>query len=168
MLRCHEQCKQKQAQSLVEYALLLTIIALTVVGALAAIGGKAASTIGDAGDSFPGHDPEPDSYVHVAGIDLEARAEGHAFRVTATVTVQDQEGEAVGSATVAATYFVNGAEIESQSDETDGQGRARFSYRSDELSSGDVVRLGVTNVTASGYEYDSDSNVESSDQITIP
>jgi len=86
------------------------------------------------------------------------------------VTVLDGDSNAVSGATVSADWYVNGQPADSGADGTDGRGRARFTYKTsrEELTQGDVVRLVVTDVTASGYQYDPDSNEETADEITVP
>ena len=152
---------------MVEYAVTLALVAIVVVAMLVALGEKVSNTIGNTATTLGSLDTEPELAVHVGGISLSVNTSGQ-VKVTGIVTVLDQDGDAVSGATVSASWFLNGALVINTSDGTDGQGRARFRYMSGEIEEGDVVRLVVTYVSASDCEYDSDSNVESAEEIVIP
>ena len=151
----------------VEYAALLSLVVLVVVLALVALGERTSDTITDVANTMGALGTESDSSLHVASIELEARTEGSSIRVTGIVRVHDQGGNAFAEATTIVTWAVDGTFAKSELDRTDGQGRARFSFRTDELSAGDVVSLTVDRIVYVGYSYDADSNVENSDQVVI-
>lgn len=159
---------KRLGQTTIEYALMLALVAMIAAGAIAILGTRTSSTITDAGNALASLDPEEDEdpKVHVGDIDLEVHL--HHDHVRGHVTVFDQDGVAVDHATVNASWFVNGVFAEAESDGTNTAGRASFAYGIEELSDGDVVRLAVTSVSASGYAYDSGSNVETQDEIVFP
>ncbi len=154
-------------QSIVEYAAALALVAVVVIASLSALGVKISGTVENTASALPGGDTQSDPVLYVAGIELSVNPGGQ-VRVTASVTVFDEDGDGVRRATVSASWYVNGTLVETDSDGADGRGRARFTYRSRDLEQGDVVMLTVTNVSASGYEYDSGSNAETSDDILVP
>jgi len=159
------------AQTLVEYALILFVVAITVIVALAFLGQKASDTMGDTGNSLFSLPPESGPAVHVSSIELELRIDENQVTVRGAVSVSDQEGQAVEGATVRFDWFINGVLAKTHSHRTDRGGIARcggIKRSTDELSSGDVVKLVVAEVVMNGYSYDSDDNVESSDQVVIP
>ena len=164
-----EQSGKRRAQSLVEYALILSLLAVIVISVLIVLGSKTASAVGSAANSFDGEPTIPSvPYMYVSSISLSVRVTGPWTRVTGDVYVLDEDGGSLRGATVAAAFSVNGDVVDSQSESTTGSGRARFRYSSRDLASGDEVTLEVTGITLSGYEYDPDSNVESSDDVVIP
>ena len=161
---------KRLGQSTTEYALMLALVAMIVAGAIAILGARTSGTITDAGNALASlgtdEDEDEDLEVHVGGIDLEVHL--HHDHVRGHVTVFDQDGVAVEHATVNASWFVNGVFAETESGGTNTAGRASFAYGIEELSDGDVVRLAVTSVSASGYAYDSGSNVETQDEVVFP
>jgi len=74
----------------------------------------------------------------------------------------------LAKAVVQATWSVNGTVVQTGQATTNRQGIASLSFTSKTLSSGDLVRLTVTNVTAAGYVYKPEDNEEGFDQVTIP
>lgn len=159
--------KLRPAQSIVEYTIILALVALVVIVSLSALGGGTFNSTTAAASAFGDPTAETGPTMHVSSIGVKVR--GRRWRkVTGTVLLVDEEGEAIRGATVMASWFVNGVSEESGVARTDRRGRARFYYRSRELNEGDIVRLAVTDVTATDYQYDPDDNVESADQITVP
>jgi len=160
--------RRRRSYTLAEYALLLTLVALVVVTALATLGRRTSDKVAEAAVEL-GSGQET-AFIHVAGIEPTIRVTRKHVKVTCTVTVLDGDSNAVSGATVSADWYVNGQPADSGADGTDGRGRARFTYKTsrEELTQGDVVRLVVTDVTASGYQYDPDSNEETADEITVP
>ncbi len=160
--------KKRPGQSLVEYAAVLCLVALVVVGAVLALGGWTADRVEDTTDGFEAlqSQPDPGPALHVADIHLKLR--GRRRLVSATVKIVDGDENRAGRATVNVSWFVNGTSVGDESRRTKRGGKVRFSYRGLELGSGDVVRLTVIDVSKSEHWYDSDSNVESADEIEIP
>ncbi len=160
----------RKSQSLVEYAIILALVALAIVVALASLGGRTSDSVGNTANVLAGlgseSEPDPDPEVHVGIITLEVHIDhGH---VRGRVTVFDQDGVAVSGATVNIDWFVNGTFSTSESHATDSGGRASFALGLSGLVSGDVVRLTVVNISASGYDYAPASNVETSDEVVFP
>jgi Flp pilus assembly pilin Flp len=160
-----ERSDRRRAQTMVEYALILSLLAVIVISVLIILGVKTAGTVGSAANSF---DVETTPAVYVSSITLTARGRSPRIRVTGYVYVSTDDGGSARGATVGVTISVNGAEADTQTATTNRSGRARFTYRSSDLARGDVVRLSVTNVTLSDHEYDSSQNGETSDQTVIP
>ncbi len=61
----------------------------------------------------------------------------------------------------------NSADIGTGSGVTDGNGVATVNSSKMKASSGDIFQFTVTNLILSGYSYNSDSNVETSDSATV-
>ena len=89
---------------------------------------------------------------------------GNRISGIATITVRDESGATVSGATVSADW--SGATSSSTSGSTDGSGIVVF--ESDKKKNGGTYTVTVTDVTASGYNYNSALNVETSDSITAP
>jgi len=53
MRRLWRRLKEKSGQSLVEYALILALVAIVVITALTALGGKASNTMGNVANALP-------------------------------------------------------------------------------------------------------------------
>ena len=53
MKKMWRRMKEKSGQSLVEYALILALVAIVVITALTALGGKAATTMNNVAGSLP-------------------------------------------------------------------------------------------------------------------
>ena len=106
----------------------------------------------------------PTPSVHVEDIAMQLGNNGpNWLRATAVVLVQDANGQAVSNATVSATW--SGLTTESASGLTAGDGTVDFrSSKSNSSIVGEFI-FTVSNVTASGFDYDAGANVESSDCI---
>ena len=170
MKTTRESSARRTGQSLVEYGVIIALVVIVVIVALASLGRRAVNTmentttaLGDLGTEV---ETEPEQAVHVAAIELEVHF--HHDHVRGRVFVFDQDGTAVSGASVNVDWFVNGTSVTSQSGGTGSDGKASFALGLGGIDSGDVVRIVVTNVTASGHEYDSGSNVESEKEIVVP
>jgi len=53
MRRLWRRLKEKGGQSLVEYALILALVAIVVITALTALGGKVGNTMGNVANTLP-------------------------------------------------------------------------------------------------------------------
>jgi Flp pilus assembly pilin Flp len=160
-----EQSGKRRAQTIVEYALILSLLAVIVISVLIILGAKTASTVGSAANSF---EAESTPAVYVSSISLSASGRSPRIRVRGYVYLSTEDGGSASGATVGVTFSASGAQVDSQTTRANRSGRAQFSYRSRDLARGDVVRLGVTNVTLSDYEYNPGRNVETSKQTVIP
>ena len=156
--------RSRFGQGIVEYALLLGLIAVAVAAMLIVMAQNAASAVSQTSAGFQLSTTESEDLLHVSSIEMSARSEGPFVRVSATVNVVDQDAAAARGATVTVAWSIGHTE----SDTTDGRGRARFSYRSRDFDSGQVVSITVEGIEASDADYDAGSNLESSDEITVP
>ncbi len=108
--------------------------------------------------------------IHVAAIDMALQISNRrssTTTATATVTVVDSGGAPVSGATVSGYW--SGATSDSDSGTTDTAGQVTLS--SDGVrrpASGTTFTFTVTDVSAAGYLYNPDANIETSDSITVP
>jgi len=107
--------------------------------------------------------PVTDIYISNIGMSSAAYGGGR-YSGIATITVKNDSGAVVPNATVSASW--SGATSESASGTTDGSGVVVF--ESSKVRNGGTYTVTVTDVTASGYSYNSGLNVETSDSVTAP
>lgn len=88
-------------------------------------------------------------------IALTAKASGSSVKATGKVTVKDGNGSAVGGATVAVTWNLPSGQTLDQSVVTNQKGLAAFTA----TSIAGTYTLTVTNVTKTGYTFDSANSV---------
>ena len=105
-----------------------------------------------------------DSVVYVAGIAMKVSSGRKGYQATASVTVRNQNGQAVRGATVTGTW--SGLTSGTASKSTGRTGVAAISS-SRSKSRGTFV-FTVTGIALSGYTYDPDRNTETSDSIATP
>ena len=156
----------RAGQGVVEYVLLLGAVVVGLVVMFVALGQDTRSKVlqTSAGFSTGRTQNQQEDLLHVAGIEMDARTEGPFIRVRATVNVVDQDGAAAKGALVTVAWSTG----ETAMGRADGQGRARFSYRSQDLENGEVMEVSVETIEASDASYDPDSNAESSETVTLP
>ncbi len=116
------------------------------------------------------------SIMHIAGINLTIQTTSSSNRrmgsssstnALATVTVVDANGSSVEGATVSGYW--SGATSDSDSGVTSATGKVTLT--SDTVSSpasGTTFTFTVTSVTLSGWTYSANTNVETSDSISVP
>lgn len=110
--------------------------------------------------------------IHVASIEmspLSTRSAGRNIfmRAAATVTIIDASDNPVEGATVYGSW--SGATSDTDSGVTDATGNVTL--ESDQVKnapSGTIFTFTVTDVSKSGWDYDSESNVETSDSTPVP
>lgn len=103
--------------------------------------------------------------IYVANIAMSsAQAGGSRYAGVATITVKNNSGAVVPNATVSVSW--SGAVSGSASGTTNGSGVVVFT--SAYKKNGGTFTVTVTNVTASGANYNPALNVETSDSITAP
>ncbi len=105
----------------------------------------------------------PDTSCHVGAIDM-ADGGNPSYKAEATITVHDENCAPLAGVTVDITW--SGAAPGSDSGVTDDYGQVTFT--SDRNKSGGTYTCCVDNLTKSGYPYDSPSNHETCDSITLP
>jgi hypothetical protein len=112
------------------------------------------------GSGEPPPPPPPTTFIHVDNIDMmEAKAKGPFFRVEATVTIVDDNGEnVISDATVYGT-FSGTNKSNSVSGVTDTGGTVLLSSK----VKGSGGTFCVDNITKGGCTYKSDYNVETCD-----
>jgi hypothetical protein len=105
--------------------------------------------------------------VHVGNItltnELFIKGKNRSCRVTATVKALNQDTVSATGVTVAGAW--SGAYVRTGSAVTDAAGNAVF--RTNQVSNCGTFNFGVTNMSLSGFIYDSAANAETSDSITI-
>jgi hypothetical protein len=87
------------------------------------------------------------------------------YRVGSSITVRDDSGLPVPSATVSLTITLPTGAHRSAQKTTNRQGRAVVSFTTSQTG---TYTFTVTDVSKTGYTYDPTQNVETSDQVTIP
>ncbi|MBN1422274.1 MAG: alkaline phosphatase [Planctomycetes bacterium] len=124
----------------------------------------------DAGDLESGYSAEvsatPDvgSAISVVSITMTLIPTGKNTKGEATVTLS----EAVAGATVTGTWLLNGELLQEGAFSTaDDSGVAVIASPPMKVKTGDVFTFQVTDVTLTGYAYDSASNQETQDSITV-
>lgn len=106
--------------------------------------------------------------LHVSSITLTLFRKQSSYQARATVKIVDQGDAAASKAAVTGDWSFNGTKISTASKTTSSNGAVRLDSPSREASSGDTFTFTVTDVTKSGTAYDSASNVETSDSISVP
>jgi hypothetical protein len=110
----------------------------------------------------------PQLSIHVADISVVILNQGKNYWGRATVTVVDQDDVPVSGAQVDGSWTWNSAGIGTSSGVTDGNGDATVDSSKEKAASGDVFEFTVTDLTLTGYTYDSGSNVKDSESATVP
>jgi serine protease len=107
----------------------------------------------------------PPNTSHVAAIVMALQKTGSSTAASATVTIVDNNGSPVRSATVSGSW--SGLTSGSSSGTTGKTGTVKLTSKSVRNAHG-TFTFTVTSVSRSGYTYDSAANVETSDSITVP
>jgi len=164
-----DQPGRRRAQSLVEYALVLVLLAGVVVVVLQSLAGSSSAQFGTAGNALDDSTTDPLlPCIYISSINLSVRQRGHSPSIRGDVYVYDEDARGVRRVTVTVAFSVNGQVVANQSASTNGGGRARLVYRSDELGSGDIVGLDVSSIARAGYRHDWIRDLETSKQIVVP
>jgi subtilisin family serine protease len=133
---------------------------------LSALAGKTATggilDIGAAlGSTTCGAPPPPPSggTMHVGDIVVTAKRKGKNASATATVSIRDDNGNPVGSATVTGDWYVNNSEpVKSSSAATNGSGVATFNLGGVRSASQTLLTFCVDTVTHASFTYAGDPN----------
>ncbi|MEZ4416442.1 MAG: S8 family serine peptidase [Gemmatimonadota bacterium] len=117
------------------------------------------------GGSPPPPPPPADKVVHVASIDVSASYSRKNASGTATVVIEDADGNAASGATVTGDWKVNGTSAKAgTSGVTDGSGTASVgSGGLRNVRESDALVFCVTSVAGAGMVYDASANAESCD-----
>lgn len=108
------------------------------------------------------------AYMFVNNIGMSIARKGARFTVTGEVNIKRLGSLAnINGAAVTGNFYKNGDFLATITKSTKASGNAALST-SVQVQSGDVLRLDIINVSKSGFIYDSGSNIESSDSITVP
>ena len=114
-------------------------------------------------------DPAGSSTIHVAGITMSTIPAGKNTKGEAAVLVHDQAGTPVAGVTVTGDWLLDDAPYEQGASAiTDAAGNAAVASVPDKLKTGEVLKFVVTDLSAVGYTYDEDSNVETENSIPVP
>ncbi|MGD2217323.1 MAG: hypothetical protein PVJ64_11215, partial [Gemmatimonadales bacterium] len=110
----------------------------------------------------------PQLSIHVADISVAIVQRGRNYNGSATVTVVDQDGLPISGVEVVGDWTWNSTDIGAGSGTTDGNGVAIVDSSKQKAASGDLFTFSVTNLILAGYDYDSASNVKTSESATVP
>ncbi len=165
MRQLRRSADDRRGQSTSEYALILCLVAIVIVAVMMVLGERVSDTASTATGALG--DPEEQKTLRVNRIRLTLTT-GTSVEAEATIRVKDDDGRNVRGAIISVTWSVNGGSVGTDSGGTDRGGKALISYESDELGSGDVVAVTVTNISKAGYDYSPNSNLETSKQVTVP
>ena len=102
---------------------------------------------------------------HIANIDMGLTSTWWGWRTyaTATVSIADAQGNPVAGATLSGHW--EGATPDTDSGETDSQGRVKLSSNAVWKASGTRFTFTVDNVTKGGWTYQPEANIEITDSI---
>jgi hypothetical protein len=109
--------------------------------------------------------PVQTSAMHVSSITLSYTIKGKRVTVQSNVSILDQNGNVVPSATVFGEWTLPDGTLTAQSAATNTSGVANFRVTTRQRG---LYEICVTNVTKAGYVYDPSQNVETCDVITVP
>jgi len=166
--------RKERSQAHTEYAILLGVMVLTIILVLTAVGLGTNRNTEDMGGAFSveqqggeEEETEPQDSMHVQAIRTSLSSSFGKPRVIFRVIVEDQNGRFIRGGRVEATFYVKGQRASRELAVSNGQGIARFTYKSWGLSRGDRVSLEVDNVVMPGYRYASGNNIVSSAYAVI-
>ena len=109
----------------------------------------------------------PGQMMHVAGIDMALKTAGVNTAALATVTIVDGGGTAVSGVGVFGHW--SGASSDSDTGLTDGAGRVTLQSNNVKRAlHGTTFTFTIDSVSLAGWSYDSGSNLETSDSISVP
>lgn len=103
--------------------------------------------------------------MHVSAIDMRYNTGGPNYFIYTEVTIVDRNSASVPEATVYLETTLPGGSTVSDSGSTNGEGSVTFKLRSKQPG---VYTSEVTNVVKTDWTYDSSSNSETSNSITVP
>jgi PKD repeat protein len=103
--------------------------------------------------------------AHVSGIVLTYQRISGKYKVTAKVSIVDQNNQVVPGATVYVTWTLPNSSNQSQQALTNTSGVAQFSVQSTLTG---IYKICVTNVAKTNWTYDPGQNIETCDTKTVP
>lgn len=107
------------------------------------------------------------SKMHISDITMALKKTGTSYYALATITIVDAADSPVAGATVSGKW--SGATSDSDTGTTNSNGQVTvWSNSVRRPRSGTTFTFTVNNVVLSGWVYDSASNLETSDSITVP
>ena len=108
--------------------------------------------------------PEPEGVAHVAGITMSFQQKHNSYKATAAVTVVDESGQLLSSATVQGEFTAATTDSVSAVTGTDGQATLISSSK----RGGGTWSFCAKNVARSGWTYDATANLATCATITAP
>jgi len=103
--------------------------------------------------------PPPAATMHVGDVVVTAKRKGKNASATATVSILDANGNAVGSATVTGDWYIDNSEpVKTSSAATSGGGVASFSLGGVRSSSPTLLTFCVDTVTHPSFTFEGDPN----------
>jgi subtilisin len=119
-----------------------------------------------------GEEPPPpgeEGSMHIAGVEVTVTRRGPNARGTAAVTIVDEDGNPVSSATVTGDWSLNSTVFNSGASATTGSnGVATIDSGNVRASTGDTIEFCVTNVTHSTLTYNNSANVVTCGSAIVP
>ena len=112
--------------------------------------------------------PASDPIIFVSSIDINVSKKGPKYGSKVKVAIIDEDGNKIDSASVNGRFDINGNILKQTSKNTNKKGVATFDSGNFKANPGDTVTFTVTSVTKTGFIYDSNSNIETSDSATTP
>ena len=109
---------------------------------------------------------EPNNIMHVYSIDMWYEQTGVNYEIYTKVKIVDNSDNPVSGATVYIETTLPGSSKISDNDVTSGDGTVTFTYGKTKDTG--TYTSTVTNVVKTDWTYDPDSNVETSEQLTVP
>jgi serine protease len=106
--------------------------------------------------------------IYVSNITIELQKKGPNYQARAYVTIVGESGPIIKEATVTGDWTLNGSYLNTASNDTRGRGSAVLDSNKLKAQSGDSFTITVTDVAKDGYTYDPDSNIKTSDSVTVP
>ena len=126
----------------------------TVTGGILDVG----AALGSATCAAP-PSPPPAATMHVGDVVVTAKRKGKNTSATATVSILDANGSAVGSATVTGSWYVNNSDkVKTSSAPTNGSGVATFNSGAFRLASPALLTFCVDDVTHASFTYAKNPN----------
>jgi len=113
---------------------------------------------------FTTETPPPDIFVYDISMSSYEPKSGY-YAAYATIWIQDDDSEDIDGATVTGEWSDATTKGEEEGD-TGGDGK--ITLESDDVKGGGTFRFTVTDVSATGYIYNSSKNNETYDEITVP
>lgn len=114
--------------------------------------------------------PKPSAapLIYVASIDIQLSKKGPKYRAKVIITILNDNDNTVSGVTVNGDFSLNGSTFKQAFKNTDKKGTASLDSGNLTVTTGDTITFTVTSVVKSGFTYDPESNIETSNFVIIP